>query len=91
MAARREARIAKRKRDRAAARAKALPLISSIEPASAAAAAVAAGARGDDAGDGGGADGGVAFSRQLRCDHGKRELVFQGKYRVTEDRHIVWQ
>jgi hypothetical protein len=23
--------------------------------------------------------------------HGKRDLVFQGRYRVTEDRHIAWE
>jgi|AntAceMinimDraft_12_1070368.scaffolds.fasta_scaffold147748_2 hypothetical protein len=51
------------------------------------------GALGDGVGAGGDAGGlgGVAFSRQLQCDHTKRDLVFQGKYRVTEDRHIVWE
>jgi hypothetical protein len=33
----------------------------------------------------------VAFNRQLKCDHAKRDQVFQQRFHVTEDRHIVWE
>ena len=74
---------------RIGAKSRALPLVPAVDEA-----LDVGDQAGGDAGsvDGAGGGGGsrVEFSRQLKCDHAKRDFVFQGRYRVTDDRHIVW-